>query len=117
MTPESQRIAIAESLGWKWKETRRHHFGAVEPIREWTNPSGDNQGIHPQIPNYPEDLNACAEMEKTLDIDPDNADSPRYAYARALYNVCADKTQPFRATAAQRCEAFLRVKGLWKEEA
>jgi hypothetical protein len=62
------------------------------------------------IPDYFNDLNACAEFEKTLDIDIHSGDSPRYAYAGWIYRLTTELEQPFRAPAAIRAEAFLRVK-------
>ena len=58
-------------------------------------------------PDYLNDLNACHEFEKLLDVDIDSPDSPRYRYADWLYRVTPNDTQPFRATARQRCKAFV----------
>lgn len=61
--------------------------------------------------NYPEDLNAMAMAEDTL--DPLHL---KYPYAHNLYNVVTPKEiQPFRAKAEHRAEAFLRTVGKWKE--
>jgi len=79
-----------------------------------------------RVPNYPLSLDACAEFEKALNPTPiDNEYSEIDQYADWLismlvppefsnYNIawlCAT------ATPLQRCEAFLRVKGKWKEGA
>jgi hypothetical protein len=70
------------------------------------------------------DLNACHEMEEMLTVEESKT------YVDLFDSVCggelempdmADSPQQYlywcvHATAAQRCEAFLRVKGLWKEE-
>ena len=106
MTNEEMRIAIAEALGWR----------VVKDIYMCGFPPGlNNLGI---IPDYPNDLNACYEMEESLGIDgPD--------YASELWrnivagNVMSDREAMWKlshATASQRCEAFLRVNGLWMEE-
>ena len=67
------------------------------------------------FPDYPNDLNACVEFEKTLTND----EQPQY-----FRELCPDEWKwidhnalPLLcfATARQRCEAFLRVKGLWKD--
>lgn len=113
MKPEEINKAIAEKCGWKYvriTDTRPN-------VRDdW--PSGKVAGsdrFH-SVPAYYNSLDACAEFERTLDVDITSPNSPRYAYARELYTVCGQETQPFRATAPQRCEAFLRMHNLWKEE-
>jgi hypothetical protein len=60
------------------------------------------------MPNYPADLNAMHEAEACFDAgDITSGDHPRYAYARHLYGIVPDDGQPFRATARQRCIAFI----------
>lgn len=71
-----------------------------------------------KLPDYLADLNAMAEAEKIFDVDIESGDSPRYAYSGHLYALVvaeSDRKQPFRATAAQRAEAFLRTIGKWVE--
>ena len=95
MTPEQQRIAIAEACGWKpaprgrWKLDKR-----VERF----------------IPDYLNDLNAMHEAEKMF----------RAAiYCRYISELCdlaiKDNNCMYMATAAQRAEAFLRATGKWVE--
>lgn len=82
------------------------------------------------IPNYCHDLNACAAMERT--IEPCDWGSYTMHIRRIIQRDCdkaecyvpgADRAQLiadfwfYHATAPQRCEAFLRAKGLWKEVA
>ena len=114
MTPEAQRIAIAEACGWT-------------EISDWG--AGGINGKHPTepwtevIPDYLNDLNAMHEVESSLteeqfyiygsDLDtitlPKNSmpmcyvDSPEAGMYREL--ICA--------TAAQRAEAFLRAINKW----
>jgi hypothetical protein len=102
---------IAESLGF----TR---LGIYEGVNELY---GDPPGCrgHVKIPHYPESLDACAEFEKTL------TDEEWDEYVAALWLVVGnsheweidpDGLKPLvRATAFQRCIAFLKVKGLWEE--
>lgn len=105
MTPEAQRIAIAESYGLDVKVC----------------------GIHLQrdccrrkrMPDFLNDLNACAEMEKTLSED--ECEGYHSAIDSILGRDDGQFNYPaqsyfFHATAAQRCEAFLRVKGLWQDD-
>ena len=76
--------------------------------------------IHrPPFPNYHGDLNAMHEAEKTLDETnggPESPDCLRYAYSGYVYAIVPNDTQPLRATAAQRAEAFLRTIGKWNDQ-
>ena len=102
LTDEEIRIKVAEAMGWK------------------VNPVVHNLGIHPQLqrghhilPDYPADLSACAEFEKSL------TDEEHLRYRVRLWNVViteGDETtwdrQFISATARQRCIAFLKTKGI-----
>jgi len=117
MTPEAQRIAIAEACGWS-------------EIREgdaWGTPIGIPKDVQRrncwigaegfyELPDYLNDLNAMHEAEKVL--DPIGKDG---AYEYWLRTVChiperesAKGRYFYRATAAQRAEACLKTLGLWK---
>ncbi len=114
MTPESQRIAIAEACGWK-------NVRNVPP-NKW----GDTTCIgtppvvgSPGVPDYLNDLNAMHEAEKVLTEDQRQdfivklleAFLPnRMLELHEIGWVCA------HATAAQRAEQFLRTLNLWVEE-
>jgi hypothetical protein len=97
MTEESQLIAIAEALD-------------ITPGADgW-----DSLAIT-RLPDWLTDLNACHEMEKVLTAD------ECYAFEDGLRAVpssinCAAENRIWHSTAAQRCEAFLRTKGLWRDE-
>lgn len=67
------------------------------------------------IPNFCNDLNAMHEVEKSLDVDVNINGSPRYVYAGHIYNIVERVCQPFRATARQRAEAYLRTIGKWRD--
>jgi hypothetical protein len=54
-------------------------------------------------------LDACAEFERTLDR------IQRREYVRQLYHITENDFGAHCATAAQRCEAYLRMKELWNE--
>ena len=105
MTPERQRIAIAEACGWK-------HILKDPVLFRGTPPWSDNDGLH-EIPDYLSDLNAMHEAEKVLD----SADWIRYH--RKLRSIIMEsgraQSQEVSATAAQRAEAFLRTLNLWSE--
>lgn len=112
MTPEQQRIAIAETCGWTWNESR-----IIDPSGKLTQDryyydSGDFKidRLFAVIPNYLNDLNAMHEAEKVL-------------FARNDWSVCkydellgaATSSWKWNATAAQRAEAFLRTIKKWEE--
>jgi hypothetical protein len=99
MSPEQQRIAIAEACGYE----RLTHFEAV-----WRN-RGSKIYTPMNLPNYPADLNAMHEAEKFIRNDHD---------VYGLYLSHLNRTAPecrVHATAAQRAEAFLRTVGKWEE--
>ena len=99
MTPEEQRIAIAEACGWQvW-----HQENSV-----WLGESPD--GVeHVPIPNYLNDLNAMHEAEKVLTTmqGVDYAGYLGKVVARAARKL--GQHHVWHATAAQRAEAFLRT--------
>lgn len=107
MTPEQQRIAIAEACGWTDIEKE-----------EWVqNSAGGWTGMHPQkqicllLPDYLNDLNAMHEAEKTL------SDSKIDEYKHRLRVVItASERISVCATAAQRAECFLRTIGKWADQ-
>jgi len=77
-------IAIAKSVGWK--------IGRGEP----------------SVRNYCTDLNAMHEAERTI-----SGLADQLQYLHLLSPIHFEWTLA-TATARQRAEAFLRVKGLWK---
>lgn len=106
MSPEAQRIAIAEACpnlfercygGWLWATRFPHRIGPVDPLS---------------------DLNAMHEAEKTQ-----CAKDAGFGHlmADALIAICHTESARFtpywRATAAQRAEAFLRTLGKWEDSA
>jgi hypothetical protein len=100
MTQEKQRIAIAEACGFRPK-TDRH-----KPM--WVTPDSRTLVTMPDhLPDYLNDLNAMHEAEKTL------SDDNLKSYRGWLVVVC--NGEHWRATAAQRAEAFLRTIDKWEE--
>ena len=100
MTPEAQRIAIAEACGWKY----------IKSKKRWDAPNGGWDYVE-TLPDYLSDLNAMHEAEKVLYAD--GHDSDRACDYRANLVICADAGMSSSATAAQRAEAFLRLHGKW----
>ena len=104
MNPEQQRIAIAEACG-----------RVQRPDGLWF-PEGKNYGSQ-GIPNYLNDLNAMHEAEKVL--DPKGKDCGYEYWLRTVCHIPERESAKgryfYRATAAQRAEAFLRTIGKWEE--
>ena len=106
MTPEQQRIAIAEVCGWT----------EIEPC---TCCDGVSRGYTPipgahkkHLPNYLNDLNAMHEAEKVL-AQRTREDLGSYQlYCRVLLDFFGSGVS---CTASQRAEAFLRTIGKWEE--
>jgi hypothetical protein len=97
MIPLAQRIAIAEACGW----THMHEIRLI--------------GVPPEghievIPDYLSDLNEIHEAEKFLTTN----DEVNF-YEETLKDLCGSYRCALHATAAQRGEAFLKTKGLWKD--
>ena len=115
MNREQQRIAIAESCGWKnvdagagrvWGFTTRHKGTPSE------------SDVCVDVPNYPFDLNAMHEAEKVLTDEQDLEYSEaleQVVEGRYLTNNSEDMRRLRSATASHRAEAFLRTIGKWKE--
>lgn len=71
----------------------------------------ENLSTH-YLPNFLNDLNAIHEAEKVLDYD----QQEDFLLFIGAYNHESDAPwSACHATAAQRCEAFLKTLGLWKE--
>jgi hypothetical protein len=102
MTPEAQRIAIAQACGWKLVTDNPEY----EPY--WEDPKGNmvavSNGVH-RFPDYLNNLNAMAAAESI--IIKAGAQTIRL-YEDALQKFVANIVF---ATAAQRAEAFLRTIG------
>lgn len=123
MTPNAQRIAIAEACGWKQQQATQespvekggmrlpNHF-AREPIIAWTHIQ--EPGVYAILPNYLHDLNAMHEAEESLSS---------FNVDKFLVNLAAVVTTKYcildwalsHATATQRAEAFLRTVGKWDD--
>jgi hypothetical protein len=106
VTPEQQRIAIAEACGWRQSTAKHPKSGNIVEI--WTD--GKRDWSHTQkIPDYLNDLNAMHEVEKVL------TDEQQRTYAAELGRSYDGSFLHVSAPAAQRAEAFLRTIGKWVE--
>jgi hypothetical protein len=141
MTPEAQRIAIAEACGWKYW-TCGNETLLLRPNDKWPSyphwqargmKEGDGRPEKPLeditgLPDYRTDLNAMHGAEKVLQNEGGMECVSRYKYSEILFEMCGGSTGPdgenestetnfnlLHATAAQRAEAFLRTVGKWVE--
>lgn len=118
MTNKQIRIIIAEACGAKWLQMIGgkalmffpFNYEDLERTRVFEDPLQ-------QIPNYPNDLNACHEMEKVL-----KSDEQREKYYRLLLKPASDFDDDYgvlnnidyawsiiNATALERCTAFIKT--------
>lgn len=121
MTDNEIRIAIAEQCGWKQIADR----GKGIDRKDRFHGTRDGYDTRRRIPDYTKDLNACAEFERTLEECDEVNGEDQLGYMEMLAEVVGakwgannqcDMWRITHATAPQRCEAFLRVKGLWMEQ-
>ena len=101
MTPEQQRIAIAEACGWIDFSSAAHE-GAIQYGRRPFSCSDSWE-----LPDYLNDLNAMHEAEKMLEADDNHAYG---CYCSDLYEKYGNTVS---LTASQRAEAFLRTINKW----
>lgn len=114
MTHEEMRVAIAEECGAKRRPDLDYIlfapvYVAGNTVEMWE----INGSVVPRdkLPNYPADLDACAEFEAMMPHSVYHDE-----YIPQLEVVCfRDETSMVSAKAPQRCEAFLRMRGKWKE--
>ena len=100
MKIEKQQRAIERICGWEAMPEGHYHPD---------NPIGQTK------PDYLNDLNACHEMEKVLTEKGVNAWWSYVAFINRHNPRPFGTETAVHATAAQRCEAFLRTLGLWTE--
>lgn len=126
MTPEKQRIAIAEACGHKNIAKHIVCEGTGMDFEDWYSGVPAKGGY--AIPDYLSDLDAMHEAEKVLLSQSmiNRHKTPFHRYHLELHRICTMPDNTFDlpmkaehwaicATAAQRSEAFLRTLGLWKE--
>jgi len=115
MTEEQINIAIAESLGYKPEQDESGHWGLTHPTRSFTKKGWwCRDYAFSDAPNYYYSLDACAEFEAKLTKDQQYEYIELIAHSKSdqlsgrIWRICS-------ATATQRCEAYLRTIGAWKE--
>jgi hypothetical protein len=141
MTPEKQRIVLAEWDGWEWYKlpidihfkNKRYrclfnkHISDCEERLEKADMSENICNIpylikEGRVPNYLEDLNAVHELEKKFNLE------QKQQYVGVLCDLL-EKIHPDKgeaeeyvafilltATSAQRCKAILRTIGKWEDK-
>jgi hypothetical protein len=113
MTDEEIRIKVAETMGWK-PDPETKFWYALGPDEIL---AGFKDGIVSPLPDYLNDLNACSEFEAML------TDDELWEYSKLLMDYrqaangfpLASRSEVLKlqkATAAQRCIAFLKTKGV-----
>lgn len=107
LTDEEIRIKVAEAMGYhtlvKLETPACHGWFAIPPGKVLSDL------IRVPLPNYPEDLNACAEFEKTLTEDELEA---YREHISELLNDTARIGLGFTAKPKIRCIAYLKTKGI-----
>jgi hypothetical protein len=111
MTPEQQRIAIAEACGWTNVAPRIvknvKHEGDDITVGIWSDDGW--------VPQYLNDLNAMHEAEEVIPRQLYHVDYWQKGYGRFQQILSGLTITPYSATASQRAEAFLRTIGKWEE--
>lgn len=108
MSPEAQRIAIAEACGWYRAPYEDSWYESA-----WRKGS-ELVGEH-ALPDYLNDLNAMHDAEKVLLETTKKGDWRGWDSIRINLEEMVGKDDVFHATAAQRAEAFLRTLNLWDD--
>jgi hypothetical protein len=108
MTPEAQRIAIAESVGWDCDPREARGWRSRG---QWAIPPCENKNLCSKgaLPDYLNDLNPWLGIERGL------SQTDRETYQQTLIMLCQCPFEAIHALAHQRAEAYLRTLGLWTD--
>ncbi len=110
MTKDEVNIKIAESLGWISYPHSVYGFPLWHHTKHGE-PKNVDLGLETEfLPNFYEDLNACASFEATLTYE------EKEEYVNLLINPMSGLSSECDAcfsTAPQRCRAYLTIKGLY----
>lgn len=115
MSPEAQRIAIAEACGWEFVPSHDVRGAAVPEY--WLDPEGERHYQDNPLPDYINDLNAIADARKIL------TDDQKSLFVILLLDGGTKRGETLGcwhcldAGASRQSEAFLRTIGKWKEAA
>ncbi len=108
MTQEEKRIKIAEACGW---HEEKEPVGSFNASAWWHHETRYPSNTMP-VPDYFNNLNDCHEMERVLKDQ--EIEQYNDLLGSFLWSGYPASRRNFHATAAQRAEAFGRVKGLWE---
>ena len=111
MNAEAQQIAIAEKLGFFVTRVERDADEKIKLVWAETPDTWRGKDVRPWLPDFLNDLNACHEFEIWL---LKNHPDLRAVYRRILIECVGSDGLYWMATAAQRCEAFLKTIGKWE---
>lgn len=104
MTPDEINKTIAVLLGYRL-ELRRY-------ARGWWIAPNNYASMSP--PDYYSSLDACAEFERSLTRSEMWDYQQSFCESNSEYDADEYHVTLIKLTAPQRCEAYLKVKGLWK---
>ncbi len=112
MTPEAQRIAIAEACGWTDCHIGSAGIGGAVERRGRPKGTPPKRKYTCDLPDYLNNLNAIHEAVQYVR---DN-DMFWTKYNEWLIKICGGyKWEAISATSSQRAEAFLRTIGKWDD--
>lgn len=123
MSPEAQRIAIAEALDWTFHPYREDdglpgwQRYKEEAVMCWVRPGGESWQRQ-ELPDFLNDLNAMHAAEKVLTLGQQKdylSLLAGYFCGAVGYEWEDGYALAIMATASQRAEALLRILNLWKE--
>lgn len=127
MLPEKQRVALAEFAGWTFKNKdrpeskhwRAWYDAAGEQQTRWFSRECSKESTTGELPDYLNDLNAMAVIEKMLSpqqqMDYYGHKLPTVV-GYGMFSLTHQNTRTtVSATAPQRAEALLRTIGKWDE--
>lgn len=124
-TDDELRVQVAELMGWTVERGVYSVGDQGEKIFDCgTPPGGNTADLKRDLPDYPNDLNACRDFEQSrlLSVDANGRvqRDRRHEYSDYLWIVCCPRENPdvnrgwgspTYATARQRCLAFVRTMG------
>jgi hypothetical protein len=123
MSPEKQRIAIAEACGWEWKkygDTMAWYNGSMKWVRAVCGICPDIVPVDP-LPDYINDINTSQDLIKhlqnlgyecTLIFRSDIGVTFKAVRDRDYHAVAVTRKKPASEIIA---EVFLKTIGLWKD--
>lgn len=117
MTPEAQRISIAEACGWQGP----HHPENIKGMDGWHSQHrgiwwvtpDKNRVLISEVPDYLNDLNAMHEAERSIGLHGDNFRGRMLRRSWGTYTAFLDSRF---LTASERAQALLMTIKKWKND-